>query len=57
MTFLGFFENFKKVTGVWLFFGLRSLVWNNDILCDDPPTFSANIFLKISTPELYYSYL
>ncbi len=31
-----FFENFKKVTGVWLFFGQRTFVWNIDILCDDP---------------------
>ncbi len=47
MTFFGlFFENFKKVTGVWLFFGQRIFVWNIDILCDDPQIFFSQYFFK-----------
>ncbi len=46
--FWGFFQKQKqkKWTCVWLFFDLRSLVWNNDNLCDDPKLFSDNIFFK-----------
>jgi hypothetical protein len=46
--FGAFFKNFKKVTGVWLFFGQRTFVGNIDILCDDPQFFSAkNKFSRV----------
>ena len=44
--FWPFFNIFKELTGVRLFFGPRNLIWNKDILSDDPQIFFGQNFLK-----------